>query len=80
MSRQNWRIDNIAQTLHALEHHMKISVYQLGRIWGQSILGNLDLPPQCIYGVGREKRLVLHGSTWFYMALRAANAHPDDAG
>ena len=45
MSRQNWRIDNIAQTLHALEHHMKISVYQLGRMWGKLILGNLELPP-----------------------------------
>ncbi|KAK3775668.1 hypothetical protein RRG08_049847 [Elysia crispata] len=52
--------DNIPPTLHALEQHAKWAVYQAGHLWGQSLVGNPELPSQQMWGWQRET-MILHG-------------------
>ena len=41
---QNRNMDNITPTLYALEQHVKRVVYQAGHIWGQSLIGEPEVP------------------------------------
>ena len=54
MFTQNRRIDNIPPTAYALEQHVKRAAYQAGHIWGQSLIGNPELPPPHMWGWKRE--------------------------
>ena len=54
MFTHNQRIDNIPPTLHALEQHVKRAPYQAEHIWGQSPIGNSELPPPHMWGWQRE--------------------------
>ena len=46
----NQKIENIAQTLHALEEHVKRAVYQAGHIWGQCLIGAPQVPSPDLWG------------------------------
>ena len=54
MFTQNRRIDNIPPTAYTLEQHVKRAAYQAGHIWGQSLIGNPELPPPHMWGWKRE--------------------------
>ena len=41
---------NIPQTLHALEQHVKRADYQTGHIWGQSLIGDPEVPSPDSWG------------------------------
>ena len=41
---QNRNMDNIPPTLYALEQHVKRAAYQAGHIWGQSLIGEPEVP------------------------------------
>ena len=41
---QNRKMENIPPTLHALEQHGEGTVYQAGHIWGQSLIGEPEVP------------------------------------
>ena len=41
---------NIPPTLHALEQHVKRSVYQAGYVWGQCLLAVLEVPSPDLRG------------------------------
>ena len=41
---QNRNMESIPPTLRALEQHVKRAVYQAGHIWGQSLIGEPDVP------------------------------------
>ena len=43
-------MENIPPTLDALEHHVKRAVYQAGHIWGQSLIGNPEIPSPASWG------------------------------
>ncbi len=45
MFTQNRKMENIPPTLHALEQHVKMSAYQAGHIWGQTLIGEPQVPP-----------------------------------
>jgi len=40
----NRKMVNIPPTLHALEQHVKRAVFQAGHIWGQSFIGEPNVP------------------------------------
>ena len=54
MFTQNRRIDNIIPTLLALDQNVKRAAYQAVHIWGQSLIGTLELPPQQMWAWQRE--------------------------
>ena len=54
MFTQNRKIENIPPTQHALEQHVERDVCQAGHIWGQTLVGNPELPPPEIWGWQRE--------------------------
>ena len=41
---QNRNMENIPPTLHAIEQHLKRAVYQAGHTWGQSLIGEPEVP------------------------------------
>ena len=41
---QNRNMENIPPILYALEQHVKRAVYQAGHIWGQSLIGEPEVP------------------------------------
>ena len=48
---QNRKMENIPPTLHALEQqHVKRVVYQAGHIWGQSLIGEPEVPSPDSWG------------------------------
>ena len=48
---QNRKMDNIPSTFHALDQHLKMTVYQAGHIWGQCLVPSPDLPSQIFLGL-----------------------------
>ena len=56
----NRKIENIPPSLHALEQHVKRSVYQAGHIWGQSLIGQPQVPSPDLWGWER----ISHDSPW----------------
>lgn len=57
---QNRKMENIPPTLHALEQHVKRAVYQAGHIWGQSLIGDPEVPSPDLWGWER----VTDDSAW----------------
>ena len=47
---QNRKMENIPPTSHALEQHVKRAVYQAGHIWGQSLIGEPEVPSPDSWG------------------------------
>ena len=47
---QNRKMENIPPTLHALEQHVKRAVYHAGHIWGQSLIGEPEVPSPDSWG------------------------------
>ena len=64
MFTQNRRMDNIPPTLQSLEQHVKRAVYQAGYIWGQSLVGNPQLPQPSMWGWHRETNDSLWTPHW----------------
>ena len=54
---QNRNMENIPPTLHALEQHVKRAVYHAGHIWGQSLIGEPEVPSPD----GREWHMMQRG-------------------
>ena len=51
---------NIPPTLHALEQHLKRVVYEAGHIWGQSLIGDPEVPSPDSWGWKRAT----YDSSW----------------
>jgi len=51
----NRKMVNIPPTLHALEQHVKRAVFQAGHIWGQSLIGEPNIPSPDLWGWERAK-------------------------
>jgi len=43
-------MENIPPTLHALEEHVKVALFQAGHIWGQSLIGEPNVPSPDLWG------------------------------
>ena len=51
----NRKMENIPPTLHALKQHVKRAVFQAGHIWGQSLIGEPNVPSPDLWGWKRVK-------------------------
>ena len=52
---QNRKMENIPPTLHALVQHVKWTIYQAGHIWGQSLIGDPEVPLPDLWGWKRVR-------------------------
>ena len=73
MFTQNRRMDNIPPTLQSLNIHVKRAVYQAGYVWGQSLVGNPELPQPSMLDWHRETNDSLWTPYWTTLP-EAANA------